>query len=53
MDKKGKPAKQSQPKSSPPATAGGYPGQAADSGIKAAKAVHDRKPVGRGAARGR
>lgn len=30
-----------------------WPGQSANAGIKNARSIHDRKPTGRGAARGR
>jgi len=53
-DSKGKADKKTRPKS-PTATPGapGWPAQGTAAGIKRASAGHDRKPVGRGAARGR
>lgn len=54
MDKKGKPpAKAKTHKSEPALNKQGWPTQPQNEGIKRASAAHDRKPMGRGAGRGR
>lgn len=54
MDKKGKaPKKAGTPRSEPVLNKSGWPAQTPGEGIKRAGAVHDRKPAGRGAVRGR
>ncbi|WP_158306414.1 hypothetical protein [Pusillimonas sp. T7-7] len=54
MDKKGKPAKKvKEQRSDPILNKSGWPTQAPSEGIKRASSVHDRKPAGRGAVRGR
>lgn len=54
MDKKVKPADKAKPQRSEPAlNKAGWPTQAPSEGIKRASSMHDRKPAGRGASRGR
>lgn len=54
MDKKESAPKKGKPQRAEPAPGkGGWPAQAPNAGIRRASAAHDRKPVGRGASRGR
>ncbi|WP_397475293.1 hypothetical protein [Pusillimonas sp.] len=54
MDKKDKATEKAKPEGAPPALKQArWPGQGNSGGIKNAKAGHDRKNMGRGAARGR
>lgn len=54
MDKKEKtPGKVKPDSPAPAAKQARWPGQSPNAGIKSARSIHDRKPTGRGAARGR
>ena len=54
MDKKGKAPKKAKPQRSEPVlNKAGWPAQSTSEGIKRASSAHDRKPIGRGAVRGR
>lgn len=59
MDKTDKKPEQAKPEQAKPESAtpalkqARWPGQGNNGGIRNAKSVHDRKPTGRGAARGR
>lgn len=55
MDKKESAPKKGKPQRAEPTPSkgGGWPAQAPNAGIRRASAAHDRKPVGRGASRGR
>lgn len=54
MDKKEKaPGKAKPERAAPAVKQPRWPGQNTSAGIKNARAVHDRKPTGRGSARGR
>ncbi len=54
MDKKENTPEKAKPaRVVPPVKQARWPGQNSNAGIKNAKSIHDRKPAGRGAARGR
>lgn len=54
MDKKGKSGGTAKPQRAAAAlNKAGWPAQPSNEGIKRARSAHDRKPMGRGAVRGR